>query len=122
LSSVGAWFPARSFPIHYGFQLTPPQLPNIYTPQGINLFASGNSKDVPANTIMDVNGFEKDMAALTPGGVASALDLSGTNHPIGSGQAAGWLPHSAASIAIITGARVAPHRQRWRAAPPPNSS
>jgi hypothetical protein len=81
---------AAVFPIDYGFQLTPSQLPNIYTPQGINIFASGNSKDVPANTIMDVNRFEKDMAALTPGGVVSALNLSGINPSFGNGTLYTW--------------------------------
>jgi hypothetical protein len=81
---------AGVFPVHYGFQLTPSQLPNTYTPQGANIFASGNTKDVPANTIMDVNRFEKDMAALTPGGVVSALNLSGINPSFGNGTLFTW--------------------------------
>ena len=81
---------ASVFPIHYGFQLTPSQLPNTYTPQGTNIFASGNTKDVPANTVMDVDRFEKDMAALTPGGVVSALNLSGINQSFGNGTLFTW--------------------------------
>jgi hypothetical protein len=81
---------AGVFPIHYGFQLTPSQLPNTYTPQGVNIFASGNTKDVPANTIMDVNRFEKDMAALTLDGVVSALNLSGINPSFGNGTLFTW--------------------------------
>ena len=81
---------AGDFPVHYGFQLTPSQLPNPYTPQGTNIFASGNTKDVPANTIMDVDRFEKDMAALTPGGVVSALNLSGINPSFGNGTLYTW--------------------------------
>jgi hypothetical protein len=81
---------AAVFPIHYGFQLTPLQLPNTYTPQGANIFASANTKAVPANTIMDVNRFEKDMAALTPDGVVSALNLSGINPSFGNGTLFTW--------------------------------
>jgi len=81
---------AGDFPVHYGFQLTPAQLPNTYTPQGTSIFASGNTKDVPANTIMDVDRFEKDMAALTPGGVVSALNLSGINPSFGNGTLYTW--------------------------------
>jgi hypothetical protein len=68
---------ASADPIHYGFQITPGQLPKTYTPQGTDVFATGNTKDVAPNTIMDVNRYEQDVAALTPGGVVSALNLSG---------------------------------------------
>jgi hypothetical protein len=78
------------FPVHYGFQLTPAQLPNPYTPQGTNIFASANTKDIPANTIMDVDRFEKDMAALTPGGAVSALNLSGIDPSFGNGTLFTW--------------------------------
>jgi len=33
-------------------QITPSQIPNTYTPQGANVFASGSTKAVPANTVM----------------------------------------------------------------------
>jgi hypothetical protein len=66
-------------PIPYGFQITPAELPQVYTPSGANVFASGNSKAVAPNTVMDVNRYEQDMAALTPGHVVSALNLSGVD-------------------------------------------
>jgi len=81
---------ASVFPIHYGFQLTPSQLPDAYTPTGVNIFASGNTKAVPANTIMDVNRYEQDLASLTPGGVVSALNLSGINPSFGNGTLFTW--------------------------------
>jgi hypothetical protein len=68
---------AAVFPIQYGYQITPSQLPTTYNPQGQNIFPNGKTKSVPANTVMDVDRFEKDMAALTPGGAVSALNLSG---------------------------------------------
>ena len=81
---------ASVFPIHYGFQLTPSQLPDAYTPSGVNIFASGQTKSVPGNTVMDVDRFEKDVAALTPGGVISALNLSGIDPAFGNGTLYTW--------------------------------
>jgi hypothetical protein len=81
---------AGDSPEHYGFQLTPSQLPNPYTPQGTNIFASGKTKDIPANTIMDVDRFEKDMAALTPGGAVSALNLEGIDPRFANGTLYTW--------------------------------
>ena len=81
---------ASVFPIDYGFTLTPSQLPSVYTPAGANIFASRNTRDVPANTIMDVDRFEKDMAALTPGGVVSALNLSGIDPKFGNATLYTW--------------------------------
>jgi len=81
---------APVFPIQYGFQLTPSQLPTIYTPAGVDIFASGQTKSVPANTIMDVDRFEKDMAALTPGGQVSAINLQGINPAFGNGTLYTW--------------------------------
>ena len=81
---------AAVFPIQYGFQLTPAQLPTAYSLQGTNIIGSGNTKDIPANTIMDVDRFEKDMAALTQGGAVSALNLSGINPAFGNGTLYTW--------------------------------
>jgi len=81
---------ASVFPINYGFQLTPAQLPTIETPQGQNIFASGHTTSVPANTVMDVDRFEKDMAALTPGGVVSPLNLSSINPALGNAKLFTW--------------------------------
>ena len=81
---------ASVFPIRYGYQITPAQLPNVYNLQGQNIFASGNTKDVPANTIMDVDRFEQDMAALTPGGVPEAINLQGINPAFGNGTLHTW--------------------------------
>jgi Carboxypeptidase regulatory-like domain len=81
---------AAVFPIQYGFQITPSQLPATYTPQGQNIFPTGQTKAVPANTIMDVDRFEKDMAALTPGGVVGALNLQGIDPAFGNATLFTW--------------------------------
>jgi hypothetical protein len=67
---------SANFAIPYGFQITPAQLPRVYTPTGKDIFASGNPKAVAPNTVMDVERYEQDVAALTPSNVVSALALS----------------------------------------------
>jgi hypothetical protein len=52
-------------------------LPPVYTSAGQNIFPTWTTKQVPANTVMDVNRYEQDVAALTPGHAVSALSLSG---------------------------------------------
>ncbi len=68
---------AASAPIHYGFQITPSEIPPVYSTSGADIFPRDSTKQVPANTAMDVNRYEKDLAALTPGGPVSDLTLSG---------------------------------------------
>ena len=68
---------APGAPVNYGFQITPAELPAVYTPAGVNIFPTGNPKAVAPNTVMDVNRYEQDMAALTPGHGVSDLNLSG---------------------------------------------
>jgi hypothetical protein len=77
-------------PIPYGFQITPAQLPKVYTPSGQDIFASGGPKTVAPNTVMDVDRYEKDMAALTPGHVVSALNLSGIDRSFGNATLYTW--------------------------------
>jgi len=70
---------AQGAPIQYGFKITPSQLPESYTLSGQPIFAPGPYKPAAPNTIMDVDRYEKDMAALTPSHVVSALNLSGVD-------------------------------------------
>jgi hypothetical protein len=81
---------ASAAPIHYGFQLTPSELPRVYTPAGADIFASGTTTDVAPNTVMDVNRYEQDMAALTPGHGVSDLNLSGIDRSFGNGTLYTW--------------------------------
>jgi hypothetical protein len=94
---------AAVFPIHYGFQITPSQLPTTYTPQGQNIFPSGQTKSVPANTVMDVDRFEKDVAALTPGGAVSALNLSGIDPNFGNATLYTWTLGLERKLGNLTG-------------------
>jgi hypothetical protein len=81
---------ASSFPIHYGFRITPAQLPNAYTPSGVNIFASGKTNTVAPNTVMDVNRYEQDVAALTPSHVVSVLNITGVDRSFGNATLFTW--------------------------------
>jgi hypothetical protein len=81
---------ASNAPIHYGFQITPSQLPRAITPAGVDIFASGGSNAVAPNTVMDVNRYEQDVAALTPGHVVSDLNLSGIDRSFGNATLYTW--------------------------------
>ncbi len=67
---------AANAPIHYGFQITPSQLPRTYTAGGADMFPTGRTDTVAPNTEMDVDRYEQDVASLTPGHVVSDLELS----------------------------------------------
>jgi hypothetical protein len=81
---------AQNGEIAYGFQITPDELPQVYTPQGVNVLASGDPKKVPANTVMDVNRYQRDLAALAPSHQLSLLNLSGVDRRFGNGFLETW--------------------------------
>jgi hypothetical protein len=81
---------SRNGEISYGFQITPMELPQTYTPAGQDVFASGDPKKVPANTVMDVNRYQNDLAALTPGHQLSLLNLNATDRRFGGGFLQTW--------------------------------
>ena len=57
---------APGSPIPFSSSVAGISLPQVYTPSGQLVYASGNSKDVAPNTEMDVLRFEQDLAALSP--------------------------------------------------------
>ena len=81
---------AQNAEVPYGFQITPSELPLTYTPSEQNIFASGDTKKVPANTVMDVNRYQNDLAALAPGHQLSLLNLSGIDRRFGNGFLQTW--------------------------------
>jgi hypothetical protein len=76
--------------LHYGFQITPDQLPRAYTLSGQDMFASGDTKKIPANTIFDVDRYEHDMAALSPAHQVVPLNLGGIDRSFGNGYLETW--------------------------------
>lgn len=81
---------SKSGEVVYGFQITPDELPATYTPQGANVFASDDAKKVPVNTVMDVNRYQEDLAALAPGHQLSLLNLSAIDRRFGNGFLQTW--------------------------------
>jgi hypothetical protein len=54
-------------PVPFSDAVVQPILPLPYTTQGQLLFANGNSSGVPANTQIDLQRYQNDLAAMTPG-------------------------------------------------------
>ncbi len=81
---------APGAPIHYGFQITPAEVPPVYSTSGANIFPADNPKQVAPNTVMDVNRYEQELAALTPGGPVSDLSLSGIDPSFGNATLYTW--------------------------------
>jgi len=80
---------ASNAPIPYGFQITSDQVPNTYTPAGVNILAGGHTKSIAPNTVMDVDRYEKDMASITVSPV-SALNLSGIDRSFTNARLYTW--------------------------------
>src|SRR6202161_3595799 len=81
---------AQNGEISYGFQITPDELPQVYNTAGMNVLAGGDPKKVPANTVMDVNRYQQDLATLAPSGQLSLLSLDGIDRRFGNGSLQTW--------------------------------
>ena len=67
---------APGAPLPIGTVIRSSDLPGVFTPSGVNILASGNSKDVPDNTVWDVTRFDRALAALSPSHLISPLNAS----------------------------------------------
>jgi hypothetical protein len=76
--------------IAYGFKITPDELPQVYTPQGVAFLASGDTKKILANTVMDVNRYQNDLAALSPNQQLSLITLSAVDPRFGDAYLDTW--------------------------------
>ncbi|HUE22180.1 MAG TPA: TonB-dependent receptor [Bryobacteraceae bacterium] len=77
-------------PISFGAAITPQELPTVYTIGGAPVFASGDSKQVPPNTVMDVLRYEQDLAAVSPGHQITPLSVAGISPGFRNGYIATW--------------------------------
>jgi hypothetical protein len=77
-------------PIPFGTSIAPQQLPTVYTIGGAPVFATGDSKQVPGNTLMDVLRYEQDLAALSPGHQITPLTVAGISPGFQNGYIATW--------------------------------
>jgi hypothetical protein len=89
-------------PIQFGTFITPQELPVVYSTSGADIFASGNSKLVPPNTVMDVQRFEQDMAALSPGQPITPLNISGIAGNFQNGYMGAWAAGIEQKLGIAT--------------------
>ena len=64
-------------PVPFSNTVTQMQLPPVYTPDGQLVFMTGNTKDVPPNTQIDIQRFQNDLAAMTPGNQVQLLSTFG---------------------------------------------
>jgi hypothetical protein len=78
----------QSSPITYGFQVTPDQLPRVYTSSGKDVFATWKDTQIPSNTIMDVDRYQKDLAVLTH--QFGTLNLSGIDAKFNNASLYTW--------------------------------
>jgi hypothetical protein len=74
--------------LSYGFQITPAQLPRVYTPAGVDIFASASPNDVPANTVVDVARLERGIASLS--GQSSPLNVQAISRGFGNAMLGTW--------------------------------
>jgi len=81
---------APGHPVPFGTAITPQQLPQPYTTRGTPLFASGDSKQVPPNTPMDVLRFERDLAANIGSAQVPALTVAGITPGFQNGYIGTW--------------------------------
>ena len=77
-------------PIRFGLTVLPQQLPAVYTTAGQPVFATGDSKQVPGNTIMDVQRFENELAALSPGHRITPLNGAAISRDLVNGYIGTW--------------------------------
>lgn len=77
-------------PVPYGFKITPSQLPVAVTPAGRPVVPSGNPKLIEPNTVMDVDLYEKQIAALGASGVVSDLNLNAVDRNFSNARLYTW--------------------------------
>jgi hypothetical protein len=64
-------------PLPFQNSVVPVNLPDPYTTDGDLLFPTGKSVGVPSNTQIDLQRYQNDLTALTPGNQVQLLSLSG---------------------------------------------
>ena len=92
---------SSSAPLAYGFTVTPSMLPIAHDLSGNDILAKGPKK-IPANTPMDVDRYEKDLANVTSSGAVSSLNLSGIDAKFGNGTLYTWTLGLERKIANLT--------------------
>jgi hypothetical protein len=89
-------------PIHYGFQITTAELPTLYSTSGENVYASGKTNTVAPNTVLDIERYQRDLAALSPGANFTPLNLAAIDRRFGNGYLQTWSLGLERQIARLT--------------------
>jgi hypothetical protein len=89
-------------PIQFGMTITPQQLPTVYTTSGEPVFATGDSKHVPGNTIMDVQRFENDLAASSPDHRITPLNGAAMSRDLVNGYIGTWTLGAEQKVGAVT--------------------
>ena len=90
--------------IPYGFQIKPEQVPRAYTPDGTQIFADGKTRDVPANTVLDIDRLEADLAAVS--GQPAPLNVNAISRRMGNALLSTWslgLERSLGNVTLSAG-------------------
>jgi hypothetical protein len=93
---------AQGAPVPYGFRIAPSQLPVAVTPTGQPVVPSGNPKLIQPNTVMDVDLYEKQIAALGASGVVSDLNLNAIDRNFSNARLYTWTMGSERKVGSLT--------------------
>jgi len=80
----------KSVPVPFSTSVTQLTLPEPYTTTGALLFASGDTAKVAANTPIDIQRFQNDLAALTPGHEVQPLTAGVISRNFRNGYIGTW--------------------------------
>ena len=89
-------------PIPYGYQITSGELPRAYTPEGQDIFPNNKTIAVKANTVFDVDRYERDLAALSPGNQITPLNVGSVDRKFGNAYLGTWTVGVERPIAGLT--------------------
>ena len=81
---------APGAPVTFGRAISPSELPTVYTISGANVYASGKTTAVPANTVLDINRFEQGLAAVTHSSQVVPLNVASIAPNFGNGYMGTW--------------------------------
>ena len=77
-------------PLTFGTKITQQELPGVYTPTGVDILASGNSKAVPANTVWDITRFAQGIAANTASHQVTPLNVNAMSQDFRNAYLGNW--------------------------------
>lgn len=80
----------KNFPVPFSNTFTPLTLPTVYATNGQLVFPAGTTIDVAPNTTVDLNRWQSDIAALTPGDQVQLVSISGIDRNFRNGYIASF--------------------------------